>query len=68
MSEGDTFGEVALLQSSTRTATVVCKTTCEFLKIDRDDFNQVWAYMICTVYFNRYIDANVFMLISVKFR
>ncbi len=41
MSDGDAFGELALLQNSTRTATIVCKTACEFLKIDREDFNQV---------------------------
>lgn len=38
---GDAFGELALLQNSTRTATIVCKTACEFLKIDREDFKQV---------------------------
>ncbi|CAB3976903.1 Hypothetical predicted protein [Paramuricea clavata] len=41
MSEGDAFGELALFQNSTRTATIVCKTACEFLKIDKEDFNQV---------------------------
>jgi CRP-like cAMP-binding protein len=41
MSEGDAFGELALIQNSTRTATIVCKTACEFLKIDREDFDQV---------------------------
>lgn len=37
---GDAFGELAF-QNSTRTATIVCKTACEFLKIDTEDFNQV---------------------------
>lgn len=41
MSEGDAFGELALLQNSTRTATIICETPCEFLKIDKEDFNQV---------------------------
>ncbi|XP_028399067.1 cGMP-dependent protein kinase, isozyme 1-like [Dendronephthya gigantea] len=41
MSDGGAFGELALLQNTTRTATIVCKTACEFLKIDKDDFNQV---------------------------
>ena len=46
MSEGDAFGELALLQNSTRTATIVCKTACEFLKIDKEDFNQVLEILI----------------------
>ena len=41
MSDGSAFGKLALLQNSTRTATIVCKTACEFLKIDNKDFNQV---------------------------
>ena len=41
MCEGDAFGELALLQNSTRTATIICKTPCEFLKIDKEDFDQV---------------------------
>ena len=40
LSIGDAFGELAF-QNSTRTATIVCKTACEFLKIDTEDFNQV---------------------------
>ncbi|XP_031551248.1 cAMP-dependent protein kinase regulatory subunit-like [Actinia tenebrosa] len=41
MSEGDSFGELALLHDIRRAATIICKTSCEFLIVDKDDFNEV---------------------------
>ncbi|VDI76344.1 Hypothetical predicted protein [Mytilus galloprovincialis] len=38
---GDTFGEIALIESCPRTASVVCKTTCEFLVVQKHDFDEV---------------------------
>lgn len=38
LKKGDSFGEVALVQRSVRTATVVCFQTTEFLVIDKDEF------------------------------
>ena len=39
--EGDFFGEVALLDSRPRTATVACVTDCRFLVIDQAAFREV---------------------------
>lgn len=40
---GQTFGEMALLSSGTRTATIRAKTDAEFLTIDKADFDQLLA-------------------------
>merc|ERR1712232_1545342 len=37
---GAMFGEVALLNDSARNATVQCKSACEFLVIERDDYDR----------------------------
>lgn len=41
MSEGDSFGELALLHNIRRAATIICKEPSEFLIVDKDDFNEV---------------------------
>jgi len=41
MKEGDCFGEIALLHSEKRTATVRAKTACDLFTIDRSHFNQI---------------------------
>ena len=41
MEEGDAFGELALLQNTRRTATIICKQDSEFLRVDRPDFDEV---------------------------
>ncbi|XP_060581847.1 uncharacterized protein LOC132738374 [Ruditapes philippinarum] len=41
MGPGDTFGELALIEKSRRTATIVCKTTVELLVILKDDFDSI---------------------------
>ncbi len=38
---GDAFGEAALAEGGTRSATVRCSTTVDVLRIDRDDFLQL---------------------------
>ena len=38
---GDMFGELALLHNTNRAASVVCKGTSEFLRVDLPEFNQV---------------------------
>lgn len=38
---GSTFGELALLHDDMRRATIVCKENCEFLKVDKPDFNKI---------------------------
>ncbi|XP_070537490.1 cyclic nucleotide-binding domain-containing protein 2-like [Ptychodera flava] len=38
---GASFGELALLHNSKRTATIVCKGNCEFLRVDKPDFDMV---------------------------
>jgi voltage-gated potassium channel len=38
---GDFFGEMALLESGRRTATVLARGTCELLVLDADDFNRL---------------------------
>lgn len=38
---GSTFGELALLHNDMRRATIVCKENCEFLKVDKPDFNKI---------------------------
>lgn len=41
MSEGDAFGELALLHNIRRTATIICKENSEFLRVDKPDFDEV---------------------------
>ncbi|XP_074651655.1 uncharacterized protein LOC141906307 [Tubulanus polymorphus] len=41
LTEGSSFGELALLHDIERTATIVCKGNSEFLRIDRADFDMV---------------------------
>ncbi len=41
--EGDAFGEIGLLLSRPRIATVVAKTPCDLFILDRSDFNRVLA-------------------------
>ncbi|XP_077987469.1 uncharacterized protein LOC144442072 [Glandiceps talaboti] len=38
---GASFGELALIHNSKRTATVVCKVDSEFLRVDKPDFDMV---------------------------
>jgi CRP-like cAMP-binding protein len=38
---GDAFGEIALINRSTRTASAVCRTDCRLLSVDREDFDFV---------------------------
>ena len=38
---GAAFGELALLHDDRRRATIVCHENCEFLKIDKPDFDEV---------------------------
>ena len=38
---GATFGDLALLNNDKRRATIVCKEDCEFLKVDKMDFNKI---------------------------
>jgi CRP-like cAMP-binding protein len=38
---GDSFGELALIHETHRRASVICKEQSEFLRLDKDDFNQV---------------------------
>ncbi|XP_039267857.1 cGMP-dependent protein kinase 2-like [Styela clava] len=41
ISAGSSFGELALIQDCTRTATIVCKGTSQFLRVDKPDFDMV---------------------------
>jgi len=38
---GTYFGELALLNNEPRTATIICKETCNFAVLFRDDFKEV---------------------------
>lgn len=41
LSDGDSFGEKALLNREPRSATIICKTNCHFMYLDKEQFNQV---------------------------
>jgi len=41
LNTGQIFGELALMNDITRTATIVCRMDSEFLRIDREDFDNV---------------------------
>jgi len=41
LNTGQIFGELALMNDVTRTATIVCRMDSEFLRIDREDFDNV---------------------------
>jgi CRP-like cAMP-binding protein len=43
MREGEFFGEVALLTSKPRTATVVAASQLELMELSRNDFNEIVA-------------------------
>ncbi|XP_062591624.1 uncharacterized protein LOC134253131 isoform X2 [Saccostrea cucullata] len=38
---GDTFGEISLIHGGLRTASIICKTTCEFLVVLKEDFDVI---------------------------
>lgn len=38
---GDSFGELALLRNSHRTASVICNTDCHFAVLNRDEFSRI---------------------------
>ncbi|XP_048778121.2 uncharacterized protein LOC125667329 isoform X2 [Ostrea edulis] len=38
---GETFGEIALIHGGVRTASIICKTTCEFLVVLKEDFDVI---------------------------
>ncbi|XP_025087396.1 cyclic nucleotide-binding domain-containing protein 2-like [Pomacea canaliculata] len=41
LKQGDCFGELALLEQTTRTATIICKTQTELASISKEDFDQI---------------------------
>ena len=41
LSDGDCFGEIALVFSELRTATVRAKTLCDLFVLDKADFNRI---------------------------
>ncbi|XP_013382263.1 cyclic nucleotide-binding domain-containing protein 2-like [Lingula anatina] len=41
LGEGASFGELALLHNIRRTATIICKGNCDFLRMDKHDFENV---------------------------
>ena len=41
MGPGSTFGELAILHNDKQEATIICKEDCEFLKVNKDDFNAI---------------------------
>jgi CRP-like cAMP-binding protein len=43
LSDGDCFGEIALLSDVRRTATVQCRTACDLTVLARDDFRALSA-------------------------
>jgi CRP-like cAMP-binding protein len=43
LSAGGFFGEIALLEGGTRTATATCETLCRLLRIERHEFERLLA-------------------------
>ena len=43
LTDGDCFGELALLFRRPRAATVVCETDCFFITLDKDSFERIVA-------------------------
>ncbi|KAL8616744.1 hypothetical protein ACOMHN_017782 [Nucella lapillus] len=41
LKEGDCFGELALLEQTPRTATIICKSLVELLSVPREDFDRI---------------------------
>jgi len=41
LTAGDSFGELALLHNTKRTASIRCRGTSEFLRVDKPDFDEV---------------------------
>ena len=44
LTEGDVFGEIAILRKRPRTARITTKTKCRFLTINADDFVHVYEH------------------------
>ena len=40
-SSGSSFGELALIHSQTRKATIKCKENCEFAVLDKENFKKI---------------------------
>lgn len=47
---GSYFGELALLNDAPRTATIICKETCNFAVLFRDDFREVFGNILALVF------------------
>ena len=43
MSDGGFLGEIALVESTTHTATATCTTACEFVQLGRHEFGRIMA-------------------------
>ena len=41
MYAGESFGELSLLHGTKRAATIICKGSAEFLRVDKSDFDGV---------------------------
>ena len=41
LQQGASFGELALLYDTPRTATIICKEDCDFALLKRDDFHDI---------------------------
>ncbi|XP_076446107.1 uncharacterized protein LOC143283722 [Babylonia areolata] len=41
LKEGDCFGELALLEQTPRTATIICKSSVELLSVAKEDFDRI---------------------------
>ena len=40
-SSGESFGELALINDTSRAATIQCLTNCYFATLDREDYNRI---------------------------
>lgn len=38
---GDSFGEIALINDSKRTASVICSEDCYFLSLNKETYNEI---------------------------
>lgn len=50
LTNGSSFGELALIESKPRMATIRCLKDCDFIILSKDDYNRIIGTLVKKVY------------------